>query len=255
MSNQLELRLIIDPPQPGAWNMAVDESLMQSVGSSETEQPAAGVLRFYQWDEPTLSLGYFQKERDRSTHSPSESLPMVRRNSGGGAIIHHLELTYSLTISESVVTSIFGNARELYVLMHTTLIASLGSFGVEATLVSDLEKDLESKFLCFLRRAPNDVLVSGRKVCGGAQRKKFDSVSQHGSVIVQTSEFAPEIIGINDMSGSNLSVSGLQERWIEGISGRLRCSLEPSTLTNTEAKRAQELCEGKFASVTWNSKR
>src|SRR5882724_9809402 len=89
------LRLIIDPPAHGAWNMAVDEALLESAAVD-----GIATLRLYQWSEPTLSLGYFQPAADRQTHPASRECPLVRRASGGGAILHDRELTYSLAIPE-----------------------------------------------------------------------------------------------------------------------------------------------------------
>jgi lipoate-protein ligase A len=86
-------RLIIDPPASGAWNMAVDEALLRSAA-----QRGTATLRFYQWSEPTLSLGYFQAADDRQQHFASLACPLVRRASGGGAIVHDRELTYSLAM-------------------------------------------------------------------------------------------------------------------------------------------------------------
>ena len=80
-------RLIIDSPAEGAWNMAVDEALLDSC--SRTGMPT---LRFYQWSKATLSLGYFQRHRDREQHVASRDCPLVRRSTGGRAIIHDQEL-------------------------------------------------------------------------------------------------------------------------------------------------------------------
>jgi len=88
-------RLIVDRPAPGAWNMAVDEALLDAA----VEQGVAA-LRFYQWSEPTLSLGYFQRHADRDSHAASHDCTLVRRQSGGGAILHDRELTYSLTLRQ-----------------------------------------------------------------------------------------------------------------------------------------------------------
>ena len=76
-------RLIVDPPASGAWNMAVDEALLESVADG-----GPATLRFYQWSEPTLSLGYFQPYADREQHEASRELTVVRRSTGGGALIH-----------------------------------------------------------------------------------------------------------------------------------------------------------------------
>ena len=86
---QLPTFLLLDPPASGAWNMAVDEVLWRW-------SAAAGrcCWRFYRWEEPTLSLGYFQSYDDRARHAASQGCPVVRRPSGGGAIVHDKEKGY-----------------------------------------------------------------------------------------------------------------------------------------------------------------
>src|SRR5262245_57717493 len=88
-----EIRLLSDPPAPGAWNMAVDEVLLTAAAAS-----GQATLRFYTWNEPTLSLGYFQAAADRQQHAASLACTLVRRASGGGAILHDRELTYSVAL-------------------------------------------------------------------------------------------------------------------------------------------------------------
>src|SRR5688500_12298617 len=87
----MDARLIVDSPANGSWNMALDEALFQTTQSSRQV-----TLRFYQWSAPTLSLGYFQAAADRQKHDASRDCPLVRRSTGGGAIVHDVELTYSL---------------------------------------------------------------------------------------------------------------------------------------------------------------
>ena len=84
------LRILIDEePQSGAWNMAVDETLLETAIASDL-----ATLRFYRWREPTASLGYFQREADYFAETRFASLPAVRRLSGGGTLIHDRELNY-----------------------------------------------------------------------------------------------------------------------------------------------------------------
>src|SRR5262245_22040097 len=90
---QLDCRLILDSPSPGAWNMAVDEVLLVDAAENNV-----ATLRFYGWNEPTLSLGYFQRYEDRQQHAASRECAIVRRQTGGGAILHDRELTYSLVL-------------------------------------------------------------------------------------------------------------------------------------------------------------
>ena len=89
----MDTRLIIDRPLPGAWNMAVDEALLL-----DASENGSASLRFYGWNAPTLSLGYFQRYDDRDLHAASRDCAVVRRQTGGGAILHDRELTYSLVL-------------------------------------------------------------------------------------------------------------------------------------------------------------
>src|SRR4051794_22517252 len=89
-------RLIVDSPADGAWNMALDEALL-----IDAETSGVASLRFYSWREPTLSLGYFQRHTDRAGHAASAGCLLVRRASGGGAILHDRELTYSIALPQA----------------------------------------------------------------------------------------------------------------------------------------------------------
>ena len=77
----VRVRLIIDPPASGAWNMAADEAMLLSA-----ERTGISTVRLYSWERPTLSLGYFQATVLRDQHAASRDCPIVRRSSGGGAI-------------------------------------------------------------------------------------------------------------------------------------------------------------------------
>ena len=92
----MEARLIIDAPAPGAWNMAVDEVLMGTAS-----ERAALTLRLYRWSAATVSLGHFQDQAKQQRDPRLASLPTVRRLSGGGAILHHHEQTYSCSLPPS----------------------------------------------------------------------------------------------------------------------------------------------------------
>ena len=98
----MEARLIESTASSAAWNMAIDQVLLDSADSGAT-------LRFYGWRPASLSLGYFQSAADRSLHTASSALPLVRRPTGGGALVHDNELTYCLV---SPVVDRFRAPRE-----------------------------------------------------------------------------------------------------------------------------------------------
>ena len=147
-----------------AENMAIDQAILNSV--SRTGVP---VLRFYQWAEPTLSLGYFQGVAARAAHGHSDSICCVRRTTGGGAIVHDRELTYSVSIP--VPASSAGPRSVLYQQTHAAITEALAVWGVHAvpfshTGLEPRSEDKNSQFLCFQRRTAEDLIVSGYKVLG-----------------------------------------------------------------------------------------
>ena len=125
------LRLLIDPPRGGAGNMAVDEAILQAVGQAD----APPTLRLYRWREPTLSLGYSQSRGDiRAAGAEVQALPLVRRPTGGGAIVHADELTYSLVGP----TSAAGTApAEIYRRVNAAIISAVESLTGRRGLVRE----------------------------------------------------------------------------------------------------------------------
>ena len=183
--------LIENEPQSGAWNMALDEALLEAA-----VRRGESILRVYRWSEPTLSLGYFQKSIPTDLPQALHALPRVRRLSGGGAILHHFEWTYSCAIPR--VHPLAKRTEQLYEVAHDALIRSLSEFGVRARLRGDATEN--AAFLCFLRGDPRDVVVSHHKVAGSAQRRRRGAVLQHGSVLLRHSPLATTVPGIVDLS-------------------------------------------------------
>jgi len=246
------VRLIIDPPAAGAWNMAVDEAMLRA-----TPQTGITTLRFYQWAEPTLSLGYFQHHADRARHAASLNVPWLRRASGGGAILHDQELTYSLTVPvqdtrASIISSFFDH-------FHQSLIQALSRWGIEARLSGDANTgDAGSPpFLCFQRRSSVDVILDSAKICGSAQRRHTGAMLQHGSVLLNRSHFAPELAGINDLiqPAAPLSVEDLQMAWLEELSYLCEFSYDNGGLTPEEVNASRLLATDRFAATSWNQRR
>ena len=158
--------------------MAIDELLL-----NHAVEHNVVALRFYQWNEPTLSVGYFQQYADRQLHEASSACAVVRRQTGGGAILHDHELTYSLVVPPA--HQLARNTQQLYFAVHQVIIDALlaeeGSLQRLQSLAlwqhdSQLSR-AEEPFLCFQRRSRGDV-VFGRsngtqeKVIGSAQRRR-----------------------------------------------------------------------------------
>lgn len=166
----------------GPTNMARDEVLLNFVGQG-TSPPT---LRLYEWNPPTISLGYFQPYSIfEQLPPPAGALSVVRRTTGGGAILHDQELTYSFTlpVNHDLVS---GKPKGLYDIMHQAVILSLADQGVLAHRcgLTDDSGPAKGPFFCFARRHEADVLVGQEKIAGSAQRRTPDAILQHGSIIV-----------------------------------------------------------------------
>ncbi len=242
------LRVIYDPPAAGDWNMAVDEALAESVG-----QGGSATLRFYGWTPATLSIGYFQSVVDRAQHPASASCPLVRRASGGGAILHDRELTYALVLPADL--SAMRGAAALYRTVHSVLRDVLATFGIQVQLRETSDDRFEQRFLCFQRRAEGDVMCKAVKVGGSAQRRHARAVVQHGSVLLRQSEFAPELPGLAELSGVGISASELASAWTPPLAARLALSPVVGELTVSERVSAEAIRTSKFGDRAWSGKR
>ncbi len=247
----MDCRLIFDKPASGVWNMAMDEALLLSVGRAGQ----GACLRFYQWSEPTVSLGYFQRQADRQSHGPSRHCPIVRRSTGGGAIVHDHELTYCFSVATS--THIGSVLSAYYDAFHGTLIDQLATWGVHAELCNSAAhgSPATAPFLCFRRRTDGDVLLSGSKIAGSAQRRRQGALLQHGSILLKRSNASPELAGIDELGGVCIDLQRLAEEWAIRISERLEITLMDGNVTNEEVKLANQICQDKFANSRWTCRR
>ena len=200
MTKLPHLRILIDDePQSGAWNMAVDEVLLETAIARDL-----ATLRFYRWCEPTASLGYFQREADYFAETRFASLPAVRRLSGGGTLIHDRELTYSLTLPAS--QRLVELPMELYDFVHTAFINVLKRRGIAIQQRGAAVHQQDEPLLCFAREDEHDLVLLGHKVLGSAQRRRRGAILQHGGLVLGASIATPELRGICDLCpGTGLS--------------------------------------------------
>jgi lipoyl(octanoyl) transferase len=249
------LRVLFDPAACGPWNMAVDEGLLETAAAT-----GLATLRFYAWTQPTVSVGYFQSIRDRQQHSASRDCPLVRRATGGGAIVHDRELTYSLALPSTTSKSA---QHHLYQLLHQSLVKTLRTLGIAASLCSPAAGGAEHRgdppdkqpFLCFERRTPGDVLCGDSKIAGSAQRRRRGSVLQHGSILLAASRCAPHLLGIQELRNQQLMAAELAACWEQEIASCLNLSAIAGELSSLERCRARELEAARFASKEFTERR
>jgi len=244
----------IDPPSAGDWNMAVDEMLLEAAAEQGT-----ATLRFYRWTPATLSLGYFQNVADRLSHAASGKCPVVRRASGGGALVHDAEVTYSLSLPAG--HRLAADPETLYRRMHGTLVGLLAELGVAAQMNEVALVPLGGEpFLCFDRRAVGDVVVGAHKICGSAQRRRKGGVLQHGGVLLTRSAAAPELPGLSelaDMSAEHrpFEADAFARAWLARFQADIHPCRPAEPYTEAERKRIESFRAGKYADDSWTNRR
>ena len=145
-------------------NMAIDEALLETV--------AVPSIRFYQWDHPALSFGYFGKFEEVANHQRD----IVRRWTGGGIVFHGEDLTYSIVIPASDA-AFSESSTSIYEKTHRAIQGALGS---RAELAAIAQPKISES--CFANAVRSDVLMNGRKVAGAAQRRTRRGLLQQGSI-------------------------------------------------------------------------
>jgi lipoate-protein ligase A len=210
------VRVVIESePQGGVRNMALDEALLEAALDR-----GECTVRWYRWNGPTVSLGYFQAADAAQAIPELAGLPIVRRLTGGGAILHHHEWTYSCTVPPG--HPLAESPTQIYDLVHERVVAALKEQGIGAALRGEALADREGTFLCFGRGDPRDIVMGGHKIMGSAQRRRRGSILQHGSLLVRRSEHAQQFPGVADLVRQKGDVgSALDDRFIDRLGGSI----------------------------------
>jgi lipoate-protein ligase A len=237
----------------GPANMALDEALLDAAACNGR----FAYLRFYGWSIPTLSLGYFQHIAEVQADPRWQSVPLVRRLTGGGAIWHHHEVTYTV-----VVPAGYPHARPsttLYRVIHGAIAGALSALGVPADRRGEptARRPPERKrpLLCFTDPNSEDIVANGLKLVGSAQRRRDGAVLQHGSLLLARSPRVPEMRGVCDVADVPRSI----EYWATHLAARvaealgLRC--EFPTLADSIRARAIELERTIYRTPAWTRSR
>jgi lipoate-protein ligase A len=228
----------------GSHNMAADEVLLGTAA-----EKGIASLRVYGWTKATVSLGYFQPAEVRARHARWAQLPWVRRPSGGKTLVHHHELTYALALPAGFDPGWMPRMHERVIL---PALARLGLVGRVSTAQC---ARLTGEVLCFEEQAPGDLVCSESKVTGSAQRKHRRGLLQHGAILLAQSEFAPELPGIKELTGVDLSVEVLQEVLLAEFRRETAWDSLPGTWSAEEERTLGELAAQKYGAPEWNDKR
>ena len=192
------LRFIIDLGREAAFNMAADQYLLHRCTEENTLY-----VRFYSWKKPTITLGYMQNAAEilQFDKLRDDSIEWIRRPTGGRAVLHWEDLTYSCIFPKTL--SLMGSSiKESYAVITRCLIYGLFRAGVECHTHDSSDQlaavKREIKLPCFLAPNRDEIMVKGRKLVGSAQKRGFDGILQHGSLpVTQNYSNLPEYLNIN----------------------------------------------------------
>lgn len=226
--------------------MAADEVLLESA------QVGIASLRFYGWSTATVSLGYFQPDRARRDEEPLASLPFVRRQTGGGALVHHHELTYALALPAA--SSWQGRGPSSWLCrMHAVISDSLRELGVSPETIS--KEQPAPNLLCFHHLTPGDLMLSRAKIVGSAQRKQRGCLLQHGSILLAASPHAPTLPGILELTGRTIAIPELASALEKSFIAKTGWNLMAADWTPGELEHTEQLVRIKYSQSAWNQKR
>ncbi len=263
-------RLLLHPiPARGAWNMAVDEAVLEAAGSGDS----LPTLRLYAWEPACLSLGYAQPVRDVDLDRlHARGWDLVRRPTGGRAVLHVDELTYSVT-GPLEEPRLAGTVLESYNRLAAALTQALCTLGLPVQVQEHAKPaGRTANPVCFEMPSTYEITIGGKKLVGSAQARRKGGVLQHGSLpltgdltrILQVLVYpddesrlhaAERLLArattVETALGRVVTWDETAEACASAFRSVLALDLQPASLTQQEISRAEELLSAKYASPDW----
>ncbi len=248
-------RLISDKPNDGAYNMAVDEAILLSCEKGISPP----TLRFYEWVEPTLSIGYLQ---DSKRYRSMTDLPLIRRITGGRAVLHGSEITYS--IAADYKTPCFSKGICVtYLAISKAIRSTLQEFSIDAEIVSTRHKtggDKVFKDACFSVPSKYEIAVRGRKLVGSSQKRLKKAFLQHGSIPIDIDRrLLVKLFGSDILCRiawvalfKDIDRTEFKLLFVEKLSEMFCVSFSKGELTGVEEAMRDRLIEEKYRNEQWN---
>lgn len=259
-----------------SFNMALDEALLDW----HSEGLIPPVIRFYEWEPATLSIGYFQRaEKDINLKAVREQgIGFVRRPTGGRAVLHEHELTYSVIVTESY-PNMPETVTEAYRVLSEGILQGFQNLGMEAyfsvPVTEEQKADLKKprSAVCFDAPSWYELVVEGKKIAGSAQTRQKGVILQHGAILLDLDEekllsvfnfdseeakermrkkLPEKAVAINSLVREPVSIEQCVEAFREGFAKSLQIELKPFTLSEEQLKYVQALEEKKYAHDDWN---
>ncbi len=263
-------RLLKHPPAPGPWNMAVDEAILEAAGAGRVPP----TLRLYAWEPACLSLGYAQPASDVDlARLHARGWDLVRRPTGGRAILHTDELTYSVT-GPADDPILAGDILTSYRRLSAAILAAIQQLGlnVQALPKERASEDSPVEPVCFEVPSHYEITINGKKLVGSAQARRKEGVLQHGTLplhgdltrITQALNFRDELqrqeaaqrlleraTTIATALSQPITWEDAAAAFEKAFENVLNLRFQHSDLSPQEIARAETLLEERYANSTW----
>lgn len=262
-----------------SFNMALDEALLEWHSRGEI----GPVLRFYEWEPATLSIGYFQKiDKEIDLEAVKEQgLGLVRRPTGGRGVLHEHELTYSVIVSEQY-PGMPETVTEAYRVISGGLLEGFRKLGLHAEFSIPNSKEQSDELkkpksgVCFDAPSWYELVVEGKKVAGSAQTRQKGVILQHGAILLSLDEdklislfkfpsdavrervrrgLPQRAIAIDRLTDRDVTVEECEAAFSAGFEKALDITLEPLELSDEQLAYVRQLEEQKYANDDWTFKR
>ena len=266
----MEWRILPFERAAAAKNMAIDEAVFRK--NIRGESPPT--LRFYGWRSPALSIGYFQDYRKEVDDEACRKfgVEVVRRPTGGKAVLHERELTYAVVAGAD--TDFFPpDILKTYLVIGRCLAEGLAGVGIRAEMKEDGRRPPDGALpsACFSFPSRYELLVGGRKICGSAQMRSQGAFLQHGSLLTafdplrtcevmlphrrlekEADRLRNAVTSVGEQAGPALDEEGLRRALREGFERTLGIRFREGMLTPGEQALRDELVEKKYGREEWN---
>ncbi len=250
--------LLHDGPAPGAWNMALDEALLEAANTGLC------TLRLYAWDPPAISFGRNEPALRRYDRAAirARGLDAVRRPTGGRAVWHHRELTYSVAAPADT----FGTLHDTYHEIHALLAEALAALGAQVALAGARAMAPVGAGACFASPAGGEVVTAaGLKLVGSAQVRSGAAFLQHGSLLLAAEQDVvagvtrgeaalPAAAGLGALIGARATWAAVAAAVSLAAWRRWKSPQTPGTLSEPVRARAESL-RARFADEAWTWRR
>ncbi|RME90065.1 MAG: lipoate--protein ligase family protein [Anaerolineae bacterium] len=265
-------RVLYTPPARGAWNMAVDEAILEHVGRGDS----LPTLRLYAWEPPCLSLGFAQPFAEVNLVALREhGWDVVRRPTGGRAILHTDELTYAV-IAPPEDPRVVGSVLESYRRLAAALLEALRRLGLEPEIKGETPGAGNAPNpVCFEVPSSYEITVGGKKLIGSAQSRRREGVLQHGSLPLTGDltritrallfpdeaarrEAAERLLArattVERALGRRVTWEAAAQAFVGAFETALGIQFAPGELSASEEERARELMREKYEHPSWTER-